>query len=158
MMVDESKGSLRRRAEVGLATPEGIGGASASNTPSTTLATATAIGVLSTQSMNPISQAARHFSAVEEAMRPYRELDDRMKHLTALAGGHPTSGGVADQFAEQQRALEALRIPVAVAELAIGLPSKAMAAASRATGHHPNVDEVMRSLVGIDERMKNVAE
>lgn len=60
-----------------------------------------------------LAEDAKRYSAVreqmEKALEPYRGLQDRMKSLGLSAGEDSAIGRVANQIADQQRAIEAMR-------------------------------------------------
>lgn len=159
MTDDESGDAGPKSAGIDLATLTGMGRDFDPGALSVASAAAeAAMGVIPTGAMAALTRAAGQFSAVEEAMRPYRDLDDRMKHLTGIAGGRSAFSALTDQLAEQQKAIDALRIPDGLSQIAAGLPTGAMGAAARAAGHLSAVEEAMRSFDGINDRMKHLAE
>lgn len=46
--------------------------------------------------------------AMAEAMKPFRDIEDRMRSITAMTGQHNALGKVAEQIAGQQRAIDSL--------------------------------------------------
>lgn len=159
MVNDEDGGAGPKAAGIDLATLGGMGRDIDPGALSAASAAAkAAIAGIPTGAMAALTRATGQLSAVEEAMRPYRDLDDRMKHLTGIAGGHSAFSALTDQFAEQRKAFDVLRIPDSVSQIAAGLPTGAMGAAARAAGHLSAVEEAMRSFDGINDRMKHLTE
>lgn len=115
-----------------------------------------AMGGLPAGVMAALTRTTGQVSAVEEAMRPDRNLNDRMKHLTGIAGGHSAFSALSEQLAEHRKAFDKLRIPDSLSKIASGIPTGAMDAAARASGHLSAVEEAMRSFGGINDRMKHL--
>ncbi|MEC9435399.1 MAG: hypothetical protein VYD87_21045 [Pseudomonadota bacterium] len=63
-----------------------------------------------------LAEGAKRYSAIQEqmakALEPYRGLQERMKNLRLSAGEDSAVGRVSKQIADQQRAIEAMRISI----------------------------------------------
>lgn len=159
MVNDEDGGAGPKAAGIDLATLAGMGRDFDPGALSAASAAAkAAIAGIPTGAMAALTRATGQLSAVEEALRPYRDLDDRMKHLTGIAGGHSAFSALTDQLAEHRKAFDAQRIPDSFSQIAAGLPTGAMDAAARAAGHLSAVEEAMRPFDGINDRMKHLTE
>lgn len=100
------------------------------------------------------ARAIGQLSAAEEVMRPFDSINDRMKRLAELAGGHSTMGMVAQQIAEQQRAIDALRIPNSFVR---GEPDHIHASAFQMPELPPNpILETNRRLERIEQRFEEM--
>lgn len=159
MTDDGSGGAGPKSAGIDLATLAGMGGDFDPSALSVASAAAkAAMGGIPAGAMAALTRTTGQLSAVEEAMRPYRDLNDRMKHLTGIAGGHSAFSALSDQLAEHRKAFDNLRIPDSFSKIAGGIPTGAMDAAARASGHLSAVEEAMRSFGGINDRMKHLTE
>lgn len=118
MTGDGSDGAGPKSAGFDLATLAGMGGDFDPSALSVASAAAkAAMEGIPAGAMAALTRTTGQLSAVEEAMRPYRNLNDRMKHLTGIAGGHSAFGALTDQLAEQQKAIDTLRVPDSFADL-----------------------------------------
>lgn len=157
MMNDEGGGAAPKSAGIDLATLTGMDRDFDPDALSVASAAAKAVMAgIPTGAMAALTRAAGQFSVAEEAMRQYRDLDDRMKHLSGIADRHSAFSALTDHIAEQRKAIDALRIPDSIAQLAAGLPTGAMDAAARRAGHFSAIEEAMHPFSGINDRMKHL--
>lgn len=132
----------------------GIGSSSAASA-----AAKAAMAGIPAGALDALKGATRHLSAVEEAMRPYRDLDDTMKRLTGIAGGRSAFEAITANLDASRKAFDAFRVPDHISKLAAGgLPDDVVGAASRAAGSFSAIQDAMRPFNEINDRMKHLTE